>query len=123
MPGNANVKIDELLAFVRGDVDEFETLEVERVLRHFGLVVKLEYRRLQIGTELFKTMECIAKMFSIPAATFLLSGTASETFSAELGCTLFNEVQLMNYLDENGQNIFPVVDPNSVVQYGYIKYS
>jgi len=123
MPGSAVEKIDELCTFLRGNIDEFEKLSVEHILRNFAMVVKSEYRRLTIGTELLKTIERMGKVFEIPSACVTLTGTASQVASAKLDCILLNEVRLIDYVDEDRQNIFPVVDPHLVIQYGYFKFS
>ena len=106
---------------MQGDVDLFEELNSNYLLKESGLVVNREYRRMNIGTELFKTMERMAKIFHIPAAVVTLGNFSSQSLGAKLGFVMLKEMKLNEYRDEKGQIIFPESDP-AVIQYGYFKY-
>lgn len=104
----------------------FEAVRSEYLLRNSGLVVTSEYRRLHIGTELFRTMERIGRAFHIPAAVVILGNIFSQGLGAKLGgFTLLNEVKLIDHVDENGQQIYPTAtaaSTDAVQQFGYFKY-
>ena len=84
-------------------------------------MVNGEFQRLGIGTELFKTMELMAKTFNIPASVVIFNNNASQALADKLGFTMLSEVKFADYVDENGQMIIPMVDTKSV-QLRYRRY-
>ena len=84
-------------------------------------MVSSEYQRLGIGYELFKTMEEMAKIFKIPAAIVIFNNDKSQALATKLGYTILNQINLKDYLDENGRVILPTVN-TKVVQLCYKKF-
>jgi GNAT superfamily N-acetyltransferase len=121
LPGAAVAKLENLFSLLRDDIDVFDRLNSEHLLKEFGLVVKPEYRRMNIGTELFKTIERMGNVFRIHAAVIILGNVSSQGLSAKLGLKIIKEIKLTDYKDENGQIIFPATDAKAI-QYGYFKY-
>ena len=85
--------------------------------------MKREYRGMGVALELFRTVECIAKVFDVPAAAVLFSHPGSKKIGATLGMTLLKEGRLVDCVDESGQKVFPDADPERTLQSGYIKYN
>lgn len=85
-------------------------------------MIKREYQRLGIGSELFKTMELMAKTFNIPASVIVFNNNASQALAAKLRFSVLSEVKIADYVDESGQMIIPMVNTDTV-KLCYCRYS
>ena len=121
MPGKAREKVHNLFKILLEGIDVYKTLEIDHCFKDYGLVVKSEYQRSGIGTELFKTMEVMAKAFKIPAAMVIFNNNKSQALGVKLEYTVLNEVKLNDYVDDNGKMILPTVH-TKVVQLCYRRF-
>ena len=76
-----------------------------------------------IGTELFRTMECMAEKFNFRVAAVVLDNPGSQGIGAKLGMTLLKERKIIDCVDGNGQKVLPTTDSEAMIQWGYFKYA
>lgn len=106
---------------IRINTDPFEKLSLDAYIHDWGLVVKPEFRGMDIGYNILLSLEKLAKAFDIKGSMIMFTRIHSQVLAQRAGFKLYNEIVYSEYKDEQGQVVFPVEGTKSLKFMG-IKY-
>lgn len=122
-PGEKMQQISQVIADIKKNVDSFSILGSETYIQGRALCVKPEYRGLNIGYNIFLTLEKIAKTYHIAGAMFFYSSIGAQTIANRVGFKVYNEIVYDEYKNEKGEVIFPVKGRTKSMKLMGIKYT